>query len=309
MSMAFRLLLRARETLYREGVLATRRLNHPVVSVGNLTVGGTGKTPLVITLADKFRTLGYKPVILSRGYMRKSRDVIIVGSSWEEAGDEPFLMKRRLCDVSVVVGADRHKAGILAERNELGNLFILDDGFQHRRLYREVDIVTINPAEWRDGEALLPTGPWREPKTAIQRAHVACVLEMPGVSLPSLPIPAVRVQTRIEGIYKDEIAVSPHELRGREIVAFAGIAGPERFFASLESLGLSLKQRIVFRDHHPFSKQDIERLKGDVLITTEKDAVRLQGLGTREFFHLRISANISEFERLLEIVLPRLSTT
>ena len=136
MSRAFQFLVQAREKLYTSGILPTRRLNHPVISVGNLTVGGNGKTPIVIVLAAASRGKGFRPVILSRGYGRTSRGILLAGSKWEEAGDEPLLMKRRLVDVPVVVGADRYEAGLFAENKNLGNIFILDDGFQHRRLAR-----------------------------------------------------------------------------------------------------------------------------------------------------------------------------
>jgi tetraacyldisaccharide 4'-kinase len=168
------MVLLARERLYTSGILPTLRLRHPVVSVGNLTLGGTGKTPLVIALAEGFRNRGFRPVILSRGYGRLSRGVMIVGSesdNWEQWGDEPLLMKRRLGNVPVVVGANRHEAGRIAEEKQLGDVFLLDDGFQHRKLHRDFDIVTIDPVEWAAGELLLPSGSWREPKTALARAH------------------------------------------------------------------------------------------------------------------------------------------
>lgn len=306
MSTAFRYLIRAREKLYKAGILRTRNLNHPVVSVGNLTLGGTGKTPLVIALAGKFKERGFRPVILSRGYKRKGSGIVVVGSSWEEAGDEPYLMARRLKDVPVVVGADRYEAGQLAERNGLGNIFILDDGFQHRQLHRDVDIVTIDPAEWAAGEALLPIGKWREPKSAIERADVACFQDTAGAASPDLPIPSFRVHTRIDGLYIKDALVSPETIQTKQVIAFAGIAKPERFFAALESIGIAPAKKVRFRDHHPFSKSDIEKLGGEVLVTTEKDAVRLQHLAVRDFLELRISANIADFDRLMEIVLGKL---
>jgi tetraacyldisaccharide 4'-kinase len=305
-STAFRLLLQAREKLYSAGILSTLRLNHPVISVGNLTVGGTGKTPLVIALAERLRERGFQPVILSRGYRRQSRKIVIAGSDWEQAGDEPCLMARRLGNVPVVVGADRYAAGLMAERRKLGNIFLLDDGFQHRRLHRDVDIVTIDPLEWVAGEALLPTGRWREPKSAIERAHAACVQEISGSPVPSLPIPAFVVLTEIQGLYKEDATVSVEDLKGRKVVAFAGIAKPDRFFAALESLGIQLLKRVSFPDHYPYSLRDIEKLGGDVRITTEKDAMRLAGRGFPDFVYLRISANIPDFERLMKVILERL---
>jgi len=317
MSRVFRLLIGAREKMYETGVFRTMHLNHPVVSVGNLTLGGTGKTPLVMALAERFRDEGFRPVVLSRGYKRSGKGMLVVSrgagpiSTWQESGDEPFLIARRLSGIAVVVGADRYQAGRLAEREALGNLFILDDGFQHRGLFRNVDLVTIDPAEWAEGEKLLPNGRWREPRTAIQRAHAACVQEKPGWSVPPLPIPTFHVQTVIDGIYKGCDAVDPASLRGREIVAFAGIAKPERFFAGLESLGITLARRIEYPDHHAFTPKDIAEISTNennaLLVTTEKDSVRLEGTGLGDFLHLRISATISEFDRLMDLIRSRFS--
>jgi tetraacyldisaccharide 4'-kinase len=305
-STAFRFLLQARKKLYTSGLLSTLRLQHPVISVGNLTLGGTGKTPLVIALAEGLRDRGFRPVILSRGYRRTSREILVVGSNWEEAGDEPYLMKRRLGDVPVVVGADRYQAGRLAESKQLGNIFILDDGFQHLRLHRDVDIVTIDPVEWAAGDALLPRGSWREPKSAITRAQLACIQEVTGAEPPGVPIPSFTVKTEIQGLYKEDAPVSPEILKGRAVVAFAGISKPDRFFAAVESLGIRPARCVRFRDHHPYSPGEIKRLGGEILITTEKDAVRLAGIQAADFLYLRISANIPDFERLMSVILNRL---
>jgi tetraacyldisaccharide 4'-kinase len=302
---AFRFVLQAREKLYQTGILTTLRLHHPVVSVGNLTLGGTGKTPLVIALADGLRSRGFQPVVLSRGYGRISRGVLVVGfqaANWEQWGDEPLLIRQRLRNVPVVVGANRYEAGLVAETKQLGNIFILDDGFQHRRLHRDVDIVTIDPMEWAAGEFLLPTGRWREPKSSIARAHAACVQEVAGVPAPQLPIPSFTVRTEIEGIYKEDVRVPPESFKNRAVVAFAGIAKPERFFSALESLGIHPTKCARFRDHYYYSARDIENLGGEMLITTEKDAVRLQTITDRPYSYLRISAKIPDFEGLMSII-------
>jgi len=302
-SRAFRLLVQARARLYESGILPTRRLNHPVISVGNLTLGGTGKTPLVIALAEGLRDRGFRPVILSRGYGRTGRGVVIADADWQQCGDEPLLMKQRLGNVPVVVGADRYEAGIAAEQKQLGNVFILDDGFQHRHLYRDVDIVTIDPVEWAAGESLLPSGRWREPKSAISRAHAVCVQEIPGAAIPRLPIPTFTVQTVLEGVYQQGAVLAPANLKGRGIVAFAGIAKPERFFTSLELIGIRPIECVDFADHHHYSAREIDKLGGEILLTTEKDAIRLKGLTTRPYCCLRISAKIPNFDDLMSLVL------
>jgi tetraacyldisaccharide 4'-kinase len=312
MSRAFRFLIDAREKFYETGILKTLRLGHPVISIGNLTLGGTGKTPLVIALAQRLRADGLRPVVLSRGYRRSGSGIVVAGRGggplvgWNECGDEPFLIAKRAIGAAVVVGSDRHAAGRLAEREGLGNIFILDDGFQHRRLARNVDIVTIDPAEWAAGERLLPAGRWREPKSALERAHLAVVGEGDG-PLPDLPVPAFRAQIAVDGLYDGDQPVNPETLRGRTVVAFAGIAKPERFFAALERLGVNVARRARFRDHHAYTAAEIRKLGGDVRITTEKDAVRLDGLGETGFLHLRISVTIPELDRMMSLIHSRLS--
>jgi tetraacyldisaccharide 4'-kinase len=308
----FRLAVQIRDRLYRSGILRAHRLDHAVISIGNLTVGGTGKTPLTILLAETFHGQSYKPVILTRGYRRKSKGTVVVSRgegplvSWQDAGDEPYLMARRLAGkAALVVGESRYSAGVVAQQEGLGDLFLLDDGFQHRQLHRDVDIVTVDPAEWLGAETLLPLGRWREPKSAIARAHAACVQDVPGVPPLPLPIPQFKVTNVVSGIYFRGEEIRVNDLQGKSITAFAGIAKPERFFKTLEGLGLQLDQRVSFPDHHRFTDADLRGLHGDVRITTEKDAVRLEDRG--DFFTLRVSANIAELEGLKTLIRKRIS--
>jgi tetraacyldisaccharide 4'-kinase len=307
MSRAFRFLVGARDALYRNGVLQTYRLPHPVISVGNITVGGTGKTPLVILLAEQFREKGYRPVVLSRGYKRRSPGIVVVSTGngplvpWHAAGDEPFLIARRTNGVAVVVGADRYAAGLVATEREMGNLFILDDGFQHRRLFRDVDLVTIDPAEWSAGERLFPYGRWREPQEALLRADAA-IVQVSNSAIPDLPIPAFAIETVLDGIYKHDEPVRVETLRNHAITAFAGIAKPHRFFSALESLGITPAQRLGFRDHHAYTQKELESLGGEYRITTEKDAVKLEDSNDGQLLHLRISAHIPDLARLLSLI-------
>ena len=309
MSRVFGKLVSARARLYDNGVLPIYRLRHPVISVGNLTTGGTGKTPLVIELARQFRDLGYRPVILSRGYRRKSRGIVIVSRGdgpevdWTKSGDEPQLMAIRLPDVAVVIGGDRYRSGRLAESERLGNLFILDDGFQHRRLHRDVDIVTIDPIEWAGDDRLLPEGRWREPRSAIERAHAACIQVVPGSRATDLGLPAFEIETIVDGISHNGQILPVSRLADTPVTAFAGIAKPERFFDLLESVGITLAEKITFRDHHRFTSSDLRKLAGQTHITTEKDAIRLPGT---DFYFLRISANIQRFNELHDLIRQRI---
>jgi tetraacyldisaccharide 4'-kinase len=312
MSRIFGTFVKTRTHLYDTGWLPIRRLNHPVISVGNLTLGGTGKTPLVIELATQFRNLGYRPVVLSRGYRRRSRGIVVVSRGegpevgWSEAGDEPSLIAIRLPGVAVVVGADRHQAGLFAESAKLGDLFILDDGFQHRRLHRDVDLVTIDPVDWAEKDRLLPRGRWREPRTALNRAQAALVHESDVAPVPHLSVPSFGVETLVDGIVKNGNLIPPDSLAGTPLSAFAGIAKPERFFRALYALGLRPHNKKIFPDHHIYSPRDLSNLGSGACITTEKDAVRLP---ENDFYFLRISAKIRRFEALRDLILERINGT
>jgi tetraacyldisaccharide 4'-kinase len=310
MSRVFGLLVEARGKLYENGILATQRLSHPVISVGNLTAGGTGKTPLTILLAETFRDLGFRPIVLSRGYRRRSSGIVVVSSgsgplvSWKDAGDEPFLIARRAVGVSVLVGADRYAAGRLAEEQKLGNLFILDDGFQHRQLFRNVDLVTIDPEEWAGGERLYPSGRWREPASAIRRAHAA-VIQTPGPAVGNLPIPSFTVRTVPDGVYRGSEAIPIESLKNQPVTAFAGIAKPDRFFRAVEELGINVTRKLRFRDHHAYTPHDIGELGTGNKLTTEKDAIKLEG--EKDILHLRVSAQMDGVDSLLTLIRERLT--
>jgi len=257
-----------RNSLYARGVLKTHRLARPVVSVGNISVGGSGKTPFVIALGELLKERGIAFDVLSRGYGRSSKDIAIVNpqGTAEEFGDEPLLIARKL-EVPVIVGADRYRAGLLAEEKFTSRLHLLDDGFQHRRLHRDFDIVMLRSEDMQD--TLLPVGRLREPLSALRRAQ-AVVLE------PGIPAPAEATVWRVQ---RKLVIKSPM----RRVAAFCGIARPEQFFAALRSAKLDLAETIVFRDHHRYEQTDIDRLlqikartAADGFVTTEKDMVKLE---------------------------------
>ena len=260
-----------RNTLYDRGILPARRLQQPVVSVGNLSVGGSGKTPFVIALGKLLTARGIRFDVLSRGYGRKTRGVLIVDSNGNAAdfGDEPLLIARHL-NVPVIVGESRYNAGRLAEQKFQPQLHVLDDGFQHRRLFRDVDIVLLTERDFED--KLLPSGRLREPLASIERADA--------IVLPSglaLEHPALQ-QKPIWRIGRDLILPN---LPSKPIV-FCGIARPEQFFAQVRAAGIAPAAEVGFRDHHPYELDDIQalintRIKLDAggFLTTEKDAINL----------------------------------
>jgi len=263
-----------RNTLFDRGMLSSRRLEQPVVSVGNLSVGGSGKTPFVIALGEMLKGRGIRFDVLSRGYGRKTRGVLVVETDGNAAdfGDEPLLIARRL-GVPVIVGESRYAAGRIAERKFQSQLHILDDGFQHRSLARDFDIVLMTERDF--GDRMLPSGRLREPLSSLARADA---IVLPAGLVVDHPALQKKKVWRIER----ELVLS--NLPPAPIV-FCGIARPEQFFSQVRAAGITPAAEIVFRDHHSYDKSDVERLvamRGKLsaggFLTTEKDAVNLGSL-------------------------------
>jgi tetraacyldisaccharide 4'-kinase len=258
-----------RNALYRRHILKSHQLSRPVVSVGNLSVGGTGKTPFVIMLGGLLKQRGIEFDVLSRGYGRKSKEVLVVDpeGSPEQFGDEPLLMARKL-QAPVVVGADRFQAGLLAEsRFPQSRMHILDDGFQHLRVRRDFDIVLLSDEDF--GEPLLPVGRLREPLSSLERADAVVLASNSLVPLSAKSVWRVR---------RSMVFLQPMT----RVVAFCGIARPHQFFSGLRKLGMDLAETLAFPDHHRFSRRDVRallRAKQQTgaagFITTDKDAVNL----------------------------------
>ncbi|MGE0393233.1 MAG: tetraacyldisaccharide 4'-kinase [Vicinamibacterales bacterium] len=287
-----------RRARYRAQPARARRLARPVVSVGNLTVGGSGKTPLVIALAAALQQAGERPAILSRGYARRAATggVTVVSdregvrAAVEASGDEPQVMARRLPGVPVLVAASRYLAGRAAERDHGCTVHLLDDGFQHLPLARDADLLVLSAADIR--ERVLPAGRLREPAAAAWAADAWLVGEGAPEEVaaalgpaPQGPTPAVFTFTTRVGAprrvvpFGEAAAVVPGNA-----VAVSGIARPERFFAAARAAGWSIAREWRFRDHHWFTERDwraiadAARAAGATVLTTEKDAVRLEPL-------------------------------
>jgi tetraacyldisaccharide 4'-kinase len=266
-----------RNSLFDRGMLPSLRLEQPVVSVGNLAAGGTGKTPFVIALGELLKARGIRFDVLSRGYGRKSRGVLVVDPNGTAAdfGDEPLLIARRL-GVPVIVGERRYDAGRVAEQKFQSQLHILDDGFQHRALARDFDIVLMTPGDF--GDRLLPSGRLREPLSSLQRADVVVLPDSIVTENPALRGKQVWHMRR--EIVLDSVPSSP--------LVFCAIARPEQFFAQLRASGVAPSAEVVYRDHHAYDQRDIERLLAmrrelgaGGFLTTEKDAVNLGALQTQ----------------------------
>jgi tetraacyldisaccharide 4'-kinase len=261
----------ARNTLYDRGTFKSRRLLGPVVSIGNISTGGAGKTPFTILLGSLLEAKGIKFDVLSRGYGRKTSGVLLVdpqGPS-EKFGDEPILIAQKL-QVPVIVGESRYKAGLFAEQKFGPRLHILDDGFQHRALTRDFEIALLSASDLKD--RLLPTGHLREPLSSLKRADVVVVSEeLHSDLLLSLNKPLWDLQR----------GISVENPPSRPIV-FCGIARPNIFLSQLHSAGIEPAGKAIFRDHHRYNASDVRTLQklrderhADGFITTEKDSINL----------------------------------
>jgi tetraacyldisaccharide 4'-kinase len=279
--------LAAKRLLFRLGWLKRQRLANPVLSVGSVSAGGAGKTPVVMMLAGMLRRRGYAVTILTRGFGRAPKTVERVEPYGDAAwfGDEPVLMAQR-AGAPVFVGADRYSAGLLAEQSEPPGkiaVHLLDDGFQHRKLARDIDIVLLTAEDVED--ALLPAGNLREPLSELREADVIVVREeemerlasfIGGLSREGVPIAVWVIRRRLSLDGDGERLLSTRPL------AFCGIARPKDFTRMLLAEGCRPAETIAFPDHHGYTDPDIARLLREArqrsangFVTTEKDAVKL----------------------------------
>ncbi len=263
----------ARNALYGRGILRARTLQGAVVSVGNLSAGGSGKTPFVLLLGDLLKSRGIKFDVLSRGYGRNSKGVLLVDPAGlpQEFGDEPLLIARKL-QVPVIVGENRYAAGHFAESRFGAQTHLLDDGFQHRALARDFDIVLVTPQD--AGDKLLPAGRLREPLRSLQRADVVVLAS--GASVDSFPMEGKLAWRVRRGIVPKNIPPRP--------VVFCGIARPQNFVLQLRAANIEPVAEAFYRDHHAYGEKDIrdlldlkQRSQAGGFVTTEKDAVNLGG--------------------------------
>lgn len=288
----------ARLALFRHGWLTSSKLPVPVVSVGNLTFGGTGKTPTVIALVRDLVRRGRHPAVLTRGYGRSATDpVVLVGPDprvdAERAGDEPLELASRLPGVPVVVDPDRVRGGIEALTRG-ADVLVLDDGFQHLRLERDLDLVLVDAGDPWGGGRMPPRGRLREPMAALARAHAVMVTKLPvDESLvidevrrvveqlaPGLPVLSARLEPR--SVHRVGEIAGPEILRGRRVLATAGLGRPEGFAELLREAGAEVVETNWFADHHPWSPIDVDAVVNRaaeldaVAVTTTKDAVKIQ---------------------------------
>jgi len=300
LSIPYRFAVGVRNFLYDQGTLRSKKLPCPVISIGNLTVGGTGKTPLAILLAGMLKENGFRPAVLSRGYGRRggqSSGVVSDGCrilmDHRQAGDEPFLMSLLLPQAPVIVGACRFLTGKKAIEELGADILILDDGFQHRGLYRDIDIVLLESSRPLGNGRLLPGGSLREPPRGLRRADIIVMTGSGNPAGSSSPdcwqrfmkglAPCFQSCHRARAIIDANRDARPLAfLQGKRIYAFSGIGNPLSFRRTIEDLGANLSGFEAFPDHHYYSASETagitahaQLLQADIILTTEKDGVRL----------------------------------
>ena len=285
MSTLYAAIARRRRERYASRPDLRRRLGVPVISVGNLAVGGRGKTPLVATITRMLLDMGERPAILSRGYgrARKPPGVVVVRDAQDiragldESGDEPLMLARQLPGACVLTCPDRYQAGTLAEQQLGATVHVLDDGFQHLRLDRDIDLVIVGREDVAH-PVTLPAGRLREPLDTLIAADAVLAEDDVVIESAGFELPVYRIRREIPLDRGATSAVAA----GRPVLAIAGIAAPERFFEDLRRAGWPVGKTLAFKDHHRFTAGDIDSIAAvarqagaGMVVTTEKDYVRL----------------------------------
>ena len=325
-------LVRIRSWLYATNIRAARRLLRPVICVGNLTMGGTGKTPTVIAIGHLLQKAGCRVSVILRGYKGRQRGAPLLVSNGkvllttaQEAGDEALVIARNLPQALVAVSKDRTECGAWLEKNFPIDVHLLDDGYQHLKLFRNFNLLLIdvtNPF----GGGFPPEGRLREPLSGIRRADAVLLTRTkPGEPYselihtvrryrPDLPVfvSRQRIKSIDSMLEKDSIVVE--KLRNTSLLAFAGIGNPDQFFSLLRESQIPISECCAFRDHHRYTSEDIWKLKSlcqragiEAMITTEKDAEKLTGQNFEPFLVLvaRLEFELDDSDRLLQLILSK----
>jgi len=328
LSFPYRGVVIGRVFLYSTGIRKPKSLPFPVISVGNITAGGTGKTPLVMEIARVLREKGIPVAILSRGYKGKKTQGRLVSDGNtlprpEEVGDEPFMMAKILKEVPIFVGKDRFTSAQMAIKRFKVRGFILDDGFQHLQLHRDLDILLVDSKIGFGDNHLLPRGILREPLTHLRRAHLLLLTKVEGLkdcqSIES-EIRKIHPQAPVFHSHYEPVGlISPSDewegieaLKGKKVLILSGIADPESFQSLVRKCQVEVVREITFPDHHSYTLRDIEFLRScaegvECIVTTEKDMVKLNSWSLRDLplRALRIKIKIWEeeefFKRVMEI--------
>lgn len=287
-SLSYRFIIFIRHFLYQHKIFSVTRVNAPVIVVGNITVGGTGKTPLVIALVNFLKTTGFRPGVVTRGYRKKSKTACIVKHDSDPifVGDEAVLIAKNT-NVPVISGANRSDNAKLLIKNFQCNVVISDDGLQHYALARDIEIVVIDSSRRYGNGFCLPAGPLREPVSRLTSVNmvVANGATQPGEFSMQF------ILDDVVSVLDENKKISFAELMHKKIIVVAGIGNPERFFRTLQLKNLCFERKI-FPDHYPFQKKDFDVVTADIILMTEKDAVKCRAFADTRFFYVRGHAQV-----------------
>ncbi|MBI3586791.1 MAG: tetraacyldisaccharide 4'-kinase [Ignavibacteriales bacterium] len=321
------------------GIFKTHKVGVPVISVGNISAGGVGKTPFVELLAKRFSQQGRKVAIVSRGYKRGGSGTVVVSNGAQQcaeadkSGDEPAQLAAKLKGVVVIVDEDRVRGARYAVKTFKAQIILLDDGFQHRYVHRDVDIVIVSLEEIFTGDWLLPAGNRREPVSSLRRANLVVIsrcgnneqFQRAKLLLDQhidKPVAGVMTQASAFRRAKSNFSLDLNGVQGKKIVAFSGIGNPAQFEQTIVSLKMEMKKHLVFADHHRYTEENLKKIEqvfassnADYLVTTEKDIARLGGIGpiVQGFFdrtptyYIEIEQKIIAGEKLLNKILGTIS--
>lgn len=326
----YSLIVRSGNALYKRGVLRAHTVGAPVISVGNLTTGGTGKTPLVEWIANELASRGRRVCVLTRGYRREKSDERVIASDGNEilakvkqTGDEAFLLAEDLLGkAAVVCDANRISAANWALTNLGSDAFVLDDGFQHQQIGRQLNILTVDAMNpWGNGR-LLPGGILREPISSLTRADCVVITRADFSDTrdlrrtiermsPQVPVFLSKMKhTQLREVGPNPTRLHPDQMKSRPAYVFCGIGNPASFFSLLHREGYNVARTRTFRDHHSYTKADVDRLSKEAqsagaqtLLTTAKDAVKLRSMNfALHCYSVEITVEIEREDLLRELV-------
>ena len=291
-------LVAIRSFFYEAKIFSTKSLKCTVISIGNITVGGSGKTPTVEYISNLLQTKGYRVGIISRGYKRKSKSTLIVTDginkpeSWENVGDEPFLLAHKLENVPIVVGSSKYKAGHMMIEKFQPDVILIDDGFQHLSLNRDLDIVLVNSKDIRSDHKLIPEGKLREPMSSLNRADLI-IISKSNIHRPSnylinkiegFNLPTIYNEIQIDDLlnYKSNESNKLEKITNKKVYLFSALGDNESFKKIMDNTDAEIVGHSKYQDHHHYTfdnlkdiEQEARKCKAEFLITTEKDLVKI----------------------------------
>jgi tetraacyldisaccharide 4'-kinase len=322
LSKVYDLCLIIRSSLYKSGMLKIDEVPIPVLAIGNITVGGTGKTPLVERLAFRLKEIGFNPGIITRGYKRSRQGTFCVDIHNDKAidvGDEALMLAKKMIKIPVFVSKRRAPAIIEAMKKHSIDLAILDDGYQVKNIMKNVDVVVIKGGQYCKSTDLFPLGPCREPINRLKNADAILINNgsiEPEIASVIESIPTFHMAYRPMHLYnmKHNLIIHYNVLKGKKVLAFSGLGDNNSFFELLRSLGTDVVREFSFQDHYTYRNKDIEELSSytdvNMIVTTEKDAVKIFGMTIPDnLFYLSIEANIEKEQELIEVILNKIEVS